>query len=189
MSRNTNNPYDPIEAISSSKKQNPYAKWENLYDTNHYLNDVHALEIEDILLEVCSKDRALQLGRKYLHLDARALTQSLQGQLSEEKAKLYQKTTNLYLETANVACQIASLTFGQGFVAIGQAFTATASHSDRTTRSLEETLNHHSQCKGNLHNDQTQQTRSAEEQLKQIHDLMDRLNQNSRRQAEMVVGG
>jgi len=83
--------------------------YKNLFEIGDYVGNSQNMDIEDIILNVCSKDRELQLGRKVAYLDSRFISQNMQNATSEHKAAVLRETGGIFLQGASAACQIASI--------------------------------------------------------------------------------
>lgn len=188
---------DAIEAISSSKKRinNPFDRYAHLLndvnelteETNKYIEENKNLDIETIILEVCSKDREIQFGRKVALVNIRALLQQAQNDQSNKKTGIFRDPTNLYLDTAAVICHITSVSFGPGFTAIGGAFEASSRYNNKVIDSSIARLDYNSQRMRDLVVDHSQQMQQADREHDQNASAIDRMIQNSRRMAETLV--
>jgi hypothetical protein len=181
---------DPIDEVSSRKKRVDAIKayYEYLAEIDAYEEEVENLEVEDLILQVCAKDRELQFGRKVAHINSRYLLQGAQNETSNEKASVFRDPKGLFLDTAGVVCHVAAVGFGPGFTAIGQAFTTSAQYREKVIRSREEVLSHSYQRMRDVVSDHSQQKQSAEKNEDQDGNAIDRMIQNSRRQGELVAG-
>lgn len=189
---------DVIEPISSSKKKvnDPYERYAHLLDvmnelveeTNEYLLNAKNLEIEEIILAVCSKDRELQFGRKVTHLNIRAILQQAQNDDSEQKSQIYRDPKSLYLDTASVMCHVAAVSFGPGFTAVGESFRTSSTYNDKVMRSSEERLSHSYQRMRDLVGDHSQQMQSADKGYDQIEAAINRIMQSYERMSQFILG-
>lgn len=166
-----------------------------VHDVNHYAQENKNLEIDEIFLRFCSKDRENQLGRKYCHINSRFLYQDVQEARSHEKSSLFRKTTGTYLDSVAGACSLAgglfalagipgASTIGEG---LGKTFSVMSNSFEKEVRAQEEYLGFASQRYRNLEQDQSQQIQSADKNIEQSSSLIDRINQNERRLTEAVV--
>lgn len=184
------NLYDPIEGITSrSKENNPYDRYANLFELNEHLEEVESLEIDDIILSVSDKDRANYLARKTAHMNSRAFMHGVQKEASDQKASVYLEKNKIFLETLSVVCQFAAIPFGQVFSALGTAISSSSNYMEKMANSKLEILNHHSKRTDDIVNDHSKGLQTTEQGENSTSSMMDRMIQNSRRQAELVLGG
>lgn len=190
--------FNAIEEISSSKKRasNPYERYTHLLndmnelidETNQYLLNAKNLEIEEIILAVCSKDREIQFGRKVAHLCVRALLQQAQQDASNEKAGAFRDPKSLYLDTASVMCHVAAVCFGPGFTAVGEAFRTSSQYTGKTIDSSVVRLDHHYQRMRDLVGDHSQQIQQADREHDQNEATINRVIQTYERMSQIMVG-
>ncbi len=161
-----------------------------------YVQACHSIEIEDLLLQVCDRDRALQLGRKVAHLDSRNLSLNAQNILSQSKANNFRDKRSLLLELAAATCQFGSSAFGgtanavgAGLAAFGHGWDAGAKYGDKLINAQGQLLEFNYQRQGHIFSDHSQGAQSAEKGQEQAAVIADRIIQNSRRQSELVAGG
>jgi hypothetical protein len=162
----------------------------------HYVQESQNLEIEDLILQVCDRSRALQLARKVAHLDSRNLSINAQAILSQDKASNFRDKSGLLLELAAATCQIGSAAFGGSganlvagtWTAFGQGLHGAANYGERLMNARGQLIDFNSQRHGHLFNDYSQGVQSAEKEQEQAAVIADRIIQNSRRQQELVGG-
>jgi len=183
-------PHDPIEAVSSERRNsNPYDRYADLFELQNHLDEVKNLEIDDIILSVSDKDKANYLARKAAHVNSRALMHQDQLNTSNKKAETYLALPQVFLNTASVVCQVAAISYGPGFTAIGQTIGSSAGYMEKVSSSRLETLGHHYQRTRDLVDDHSRGVQSSDKELDQSLSMVERMIQNSRRQAEMIMGG
>lgn len=180
---------DHIDEISRKKRVDAYkAYYEYLADIEAYEEEVDSLDVEDLILQVCAKDREIQFGRKIAHLNSRALLQESHQGISNQRASIFREKTGLYLDTAGVVCQVVSIGAGGIFGVIGTACSQTTKYVDNSAGSRRETLNYSYDRTRDIIGDHSQQKQSAEKNEDQDGNAIDRMIQNSRRQGELVAG-
>ena len=182
---------EAIEEISSAKRRNDAYKayYAHLYEMEGHLEEIEHLEIDEIILQVCAKDREIQFGRKVAHLNSRALMQDAQQHTCQEKTSIFRETKPLFLDTAGVMCHLGALSLGPGCTAAAQAFTTASSYTDKVKKADEELLTHRYHRVRDSIGDDTQQMQSAEKEHEQDMQTIERIVPNTRRQAELIVGG
>jgi hypothetical protein len=174
-----------IENIPSSVR----AQYADLFEmVDHRIEESQNLEIEEIILEICNKDAKIQLERKVASVNSRALNQMAQAEASNEKANLFRQVKGTYLEGAAVICHLVAVGSNPIFTQIGQAFSATNNQYDKIIKSQEEVLGYDYQRMRDTLSDYTQEMQSAEKEHEQDTNAIERMIQNSRRQAELIAG-
>jgi len=184
---------DAIEDIASVKKKDRYAEYAHLYEMEKHLEEVQNLDIEEIIHKVCDKSREIQFGRKVAHVNSRALMQDAKHAINERKVNTHLQQESLYLQTASVVLQVGAASFGPGMFAtamgaFAQGCSSSAEHFNKIANSQQEMLNHSYQSQGDLSNDHNRGKESAESGHEKDSSAIDRMIQNSRRQAELVMG-
>ncbi len=177
--------FDPIEHITSSKKKKD--TYQQYQDYQEYLTEAESLELEDLLLKVFVNDLKHQDGRRYAHLNSRALLHNELNETSQKKAELYKEKNTLYMNTAGMVFSIASISFGQGLNAVGQAFSSSSAYFDKVSRSSEEMLSHNYQHMRELASDHSSQKQSAERDHDQVARSIDQIIQNIGRKTEIMA--
>ena len=171
-------------------------EYAHLFEIGDHLQNIQNLEVEDIILQVCSKDREIQLGRKFNHINSRIISQDMQAEISSEKARNLRQTNSLYLEGIAVAFHVASAFFGGqtnftggSFAALAQAATSAGSYQDKLMRAEEDGLNLSQQRQSSIERDYSQYIQSSDKERDQDTNAIERMIQNSRRQGELLIGG
>lgn len=179
---------DPIDPISSKKEKNPYA---HIREIQAYLEEVHSLEIEAIILTISERDSNNQLGRKAIHVSSRALMQMLLEKTSQEKAKMHQEAAGISWQAVQAALQVLSAAASptaKGFFEMAAG--ACASSAGASEKNLSARISMHEHLYQNTQanrQDCDQGKQSAEHALEQSANLMDKMIQLSRRLSEMVA--
>lgn len=178
---------DTVEAVSSrNKREKQYAL---IKEYQEYLQDIENLEVEDIILNVCAKDREIQFGRKVSYLNSRALMHDALEKASGQKVSIHKETHGVYVQTAEMTCHAAATMFGNGFSAVAQAFQATHRHSEKNAESRVAVLDHSYQRMRDIAGDYSQQGQAADRQHEQSNTTIDRMMQAKERLSQMIAGG
>lgn len=186
---------DAIEKIDGTKRRRP-VDYDYLFEMQQRIEENQSLEVEDIIFNVCSKDREIQFGRKVAHLNSRWLSQDYQTATSDEKVAIMRRKECTYLNGVGVACQVAAAIFGGHatiyggiFSASAHGFSETAKRLDQVKDSNKDVLHHSYQRAQGIVGDHTQNAQSAEREHEQDQATIDRLWQTNQRLAEMILGG
>lgn len=180
---------DAIEAISvKERRENPYARYNR--ELEEYLEEVQGLEIDEIIMNVSSKDSDLHFGRKAAHINLRALLQDLLNSQNDQKNSILRETTGVYLVTAGSVCGLVGTAtpVGQLGSVFGELFNASNRHFDTDKNARHQMVDHLYNRLRDITGEHSQQQASADRNVQKAHDMMERINQISRRQAEMVAG-
>lgn len=168
--------------------------YEDLFDLNDRLQEMHHRDIETIIHEVCAKDRDHQFRRKLSVLTTRDLSQDESDKTSNAKVENYRKLYGVFLDGASIACSVGSALAGaQTSVAGGlfhvaaEAFGKTSGYREKISHSEIEILTHRDQRIGSTMSDQAQQIQGAEREHEQMAAMIDRLMQTTQRAFELMA--
>jgi hypothetical protein len=168
------------------------SNYQHLFEMGDRVEEMGKREVEDIILDVCNKDREIQFGRKVAHLNSRTLKQDEQSETSNAKAGAYLNITPVILEALSTFCSIVAAFGGAAtglFQVIAQASTSTAQYRNKITESRVEVLQHRYQQVGHIINEDSQQSQGAEREHEQDTTAIDRIMQQTQRTFELVVSG
>lgn len=180
---------DSIEEISAKKRVDAYKAYADyLAEMDDYLEEVEGLEVEDIILQVCAKDREIQFGRRIAHLNSRALLQDSHKEISDQRASIFREKTGIYLDTAGVICQVVSIASGGVFSAIGHACTQTTKHVDNAAGARREALNFRYDRTRDVIGDHNQGTQSSKRGEDENNSKIDHIIQILGKKAELIAG-
>jgi hypothetical protein len=176
-----------IEKVSSGIS----AGYQHLFEMDDRYN-MDTREIEAILYEICEKDRTVQLGRKWTHIDTRYLDQAEQDLITTGKGLALLSKTGLILDSVSVALAICGVFAGglaPGFSAAGQAFNTSSQYYGKTTEARVGALDHRYSRSGSLIGEHSQQIQGAEREYEQAISLYERIMQSAQRTFELVASG
>jgi hypothetical protein len=170
------------------------SNYQHLFEMGDRVEEMGKREVENIILDVCNKDREIQFGRKVAHLNTRTLSQDEQSETSNAKASAYRNITALFFDTGAVFFSVAAAFAGGGmpaglFQAIAQGFNSTSQYRHKLTESQVEVLQHRYQQVGHIINEDSQQSQGAEREHEQDTTAIDRIMQQTQRTFELVVSG
>ncbi|MFI0435561.1 MAG: hypothetical protein ACH350_07545 [Parachlamydiaceae bacterium] len=175
---------EPLLPVSPSNRPSHFDR----FDIQKYLEEVKNVEIEQLLLEVAKKNQEIQQRRKVLHFHSRALMHDTHHDTSLKKADLFQEKGSFYLHTAGVICQVAAMGFHPALKILGDACARSADLTDRVVEYTKTTLEHRYNRIRDLIGDYSQAIQATEKEHEASAASINQIIQNSRRQAELLVG-
>lgn len=179
---------DAIEAISiKERRENPYERYSR--ELEEYLEEIQDLEIDEIIMNVSSKDSDLHFGRRIAHVNLRALLQDLLNNQNDQKNSILRETKGIYLVTAGSVCELvgAATPVGQLGSVVGGLFNATNRHFDTDKNARHQMVDHLYNRVRDITGEHSQQQASAERNTQKAEDLTKRIIEIARRQSEMVA--
>lgn len=125
-------------------------QYAHLYEQQSRIEDNHTMEIEEILLNVCDKDRDIQFSRKRDCFNLRYHSQDSQLRTVNEKTDTLLKPWETCLNGISVCCHVASAFFGgngnmMGGIAnaCGNGFSTSAGQLEKVRNAKISTIDHH----------------------------------------------
>lgn len=180
-------PYDKVGAVSTVPQD-----YTHLFDQDGYLSKMSNRQIEDIILEVCKKERDFETQYKFSCFHGRRVSQEHADRISSEKVSTYRQKGELHYNILGVVCSILQARAGQ--TALGGFLGAATNASDmgskyrgRINQSELESLEHHSKHLDMLNRDHSQGLQGSDQRLEQYHNMLDRIVQMIQRTMELMV--
>ncbi len=153
--------------------------------------EVQKRDIEDIILEVCARDRDGQQRRKWVLIDTRALERLGHTRQSIEKAAAYLSTASLTWSTAEVTFTMISGFLGGPqagpggiFSALGIGARKAGDHADQVKQSKITTIDHVYQSTGTILQEESRFIQENDQDYKEDTQTMQRVMQDVQRMIE-----